>query len=33
VVVVVLCLQYHLATDKPPPPHFIAVSVCLKVLP
>ena len=23
----------HLASDKPPPPHLITVSVCLKVLP
>jgi len=29
VVVMVACLQYHFASDKPPPTQLIAVSVCL----
>jgi hypothetical protein len=29
-VVLVVCLQCHFANEKPPPPHLIAVSVCLR---
>ena len=31
-VVVVLCLQCHFASDKLPPPHLTTISVCLKML-